>query len=76
MNRSNSKSFKRDHTKFLGLVFDHDMIRCTLIKNLKNKCQQSINFLKMLTNTSWGGNRHNKLMLYRSLIPLRWIMSV
>ena len=57
-----------DEAKFLGLLFDKKLTFIPHIKALKAKCFKALDFLKMLDNTSWGGDRSVLLILYRSLV--------
>ena len=54
--------------KFLGITLDPKLNFLQHIKNIKYKCQRSINLLKILTNTDWGGEKNSLLKIYRSNI--------
>ncbi|XP_068243837.1 uncharacterized protein [Palaemon carinicauda] len=58
----------KDETLFLGLLFDSKLTWVPHIKNLKVKCIQSLNLIRILSHTSWGTNRKHPLMLYKALI--------
>ncbi|XP_055862095.1 uncharacterized protein LOC129922043 [Biomphalaria glabrata] len=55
-------------TKFLGLTLDSKFNFLPHIKELKKKCQKSLNILRVLSHTDWGADRDTLLLLYRSLI--------
>ena len=54
--------------RFLGLVFDSRLTWVPHLKQLKTKCVQALNILKVLSHSSWGADRTQMLKLYRSLI--------
>ncbi|XP_068223287.1 uncharacterized protein [Palaemon carinicauda] len=58
----------KDETLFLGLLFDSKLTWVPLIKNLKVKCIQSFNLIRILSHTSLGADRKHLLMLYKALI--------
>ncbi|GBL73839.1 putative RNA-directed DNA polymerase from transposon BS [Araneus ventricosus] len=55
-------------TKFLGIVFDTKLTFRSHIKHLKTKCIQTLNIMKVLTNTSWGADKFSLMRIYRSLV--------
>ena len=57
-----------EEAKFLGLLFDKKLTFIPHIKALKAKCLKVLDVLKVLSNTSWGGDRSVLLNLYRSLV--------
>ena len=57
-----------EEAKFLGLLFDKKLTFIPHIKALKAKCLKALDVLKVVSNTSWGGNRSVLLNLYRSLV--------
>ena len=57
-----------EEAKFLGLLFDKKLSFIPHIKALKAKCLKSLDVLKVLSNTNWGGDRSVLLNLYRSLV--------
>src|SRR4030088_1204527 len=56
------------HTKCLGVVFDNKLSFVPHMHNLRNKCNKSLNFLKVVAHNDWGGDSETLLRLYRSLI--------
>ena len=54
--------------KFLGLLFDSKLTFIPHINYLRNKCQKSLNLLRVVSHMDWGGDRKVLLRLYRSLI--------
>ena len=50
------------------VLFDKKLTFIPHIKALKTKCLKSLDVLKVLSNTSWGGGRSVLLNLYRSLV--------
>lgn len=60
---------KRSMTfKYLGIWFDAKCKWRTHIDYVVKKCQQRINFLRMLTGTWWGAHPRCLLMFYKSAI--------
>ena len=57
-----------EEAKFLGLLFDKKLTFFPHIKALKAKCLKALDVLKVLSNTSWGGDRSVHLYLYRSFV--------
>ena len=57
-----------EEAKFLGLLFDKKLSSIPHIKALKAKCLKTLDILKVLSNTNWGGDRSVLLNLYRSLV--------
>ncbi len=55
-------------TKFLGVVFDSKLSFIPNLKQLKSKCQKSLNLLKIVAHKTWGGDATTMLKLYKSLI--------
>ncbi|GFV56723.1 RNA-directed DNA polymerase from mobile element jockey [Trichonephila clavipes] len=41
--------------RFLGVIFDRRLTFLPHILHLRKKCEKSLNLLKVLSNTSWGG---------------------
>ncbi|GFY19095.1 RNase H domain-containing protein [Trichonephila clavipes] len=41
--------------RFLGEIFDHRLTFLPHILQLRKRCEKSLNLLKVLSNTSWGG---------------------
>ena len=54
--------------KFLGLIWDTKLTFEPHINYLKARCQNSLNFLKVLSRTEWGADRTTLLKLYCSLV--------
>ena len=46
-----------EEAKFLGLLFDKKLSFIPHIKALKAKCLKALDVFKVLSNTSWGGDR-------------------
>ena len=57
-----------EDAKLLGPLFDKKFTFIPYIKALKAKCLKVLDVLKVLSNTSWGGDRSVLLNLYRSLV--------
>ena len=58
----------KEETRFLGLIFDRKLTWIPHIKNLKVKCVQALNVIKVLSHTSWGADRKHLLILYKALV--------
>ena len=59
--KSQLKRGKEQHstdTKYLGLIFDKKLTWASHILSAKGRCLRDLNILKVLTNTSWGADRH------------------
>jgi ribonuclease HI len=54
--------------KYLGLTFDSNLNYHSHINALKTKCLKTLNLLKVLSNTHWGGHQQQLLIIYRALI--------
>jgi exonuclease III len=54
--------------KYLGLTFDSNLNYRSHINTLKTKCLKTLNLLKVLSNTHWGGHQQQLLLTYRALI--------
>ena len=57
-----------EEAKFLDLLFDKKFTCIPHIKALKAKCLKALDVVKILSNTSKGGDRSVLLNLYRSLV--------
>ncbi len=57
-----------DTVRFLGVTFDKKLTFVPHIKNLRLKCEKTLNLLKVLSNTSWGADRTSMMRIYRSII--------
>merc|ERR1712002_946204 len=58
----------REEAKFLGVIFDSKLSFLPHLKDLKKRCQVSLNALKILSNPEWGGDVETLLHLYRSIV--------
>ena len=58
----------KDKVRFLGLIFDKKLTFLPHIKDLKLRCQNALNAMKVFSNPEWGGTSDVLLNLYRSLI--------
>ena len=54
--------------KFLGLIWDTKLNFNAHIQYLKQKCQNSLNIIKILSHTDWGSGKKILLRLYRALV--------
>ena len=54
--------------KFLGLIWDTKLNFNAHIRYLKQKCQNSLNIIKILSHTDWGSGKKILLRLYRALV--------
>ena len=54
--------------KFLGLLFDSKLSFIPHTTSLKSRCTNSLDLIKVLSNTTWGADRKVLLCLYRALI--------
>nr|XP_042910149.1 uncharacterized protein LOC122271807 [Parasteatoda tepidariorum] len=59
------------HAKFLGVTFDSKLTFIPHIKQLRKRCEQKLNMLRVLSNTYWGADRLALLRIYRALILSR-----
>ena len=60
-----------EHYKYLGIIFDHKLSFIPHIKYLRTKCNKTIQLLRTIPHTNWGGSKETLLKLYRSLIRSR-----
>ena len=58
----------KDQARFLGVIFDKKLSFKPHMKDLKVRCQQALNALKIFCSSEWGGDTEILLQLYRSLI--------
>ena len=65
----------KDETRFLGLTFDRKLTWVPHIKNLKVKCSQALNVVKVLSHTSWGADRNHLMILYKALVASKLAYS-
>ena len=54
--------------KFLGLVLDTKLNWKSHINNLSKKCENKINILKTITNSSWGADTPTCLLIHRAFV--------
>ena len=57
-----------EENKFLGVIFDRKLSFIPHIKQLKAKCQNALNLLRVFAHTDWGADRKVLLNLYRTII--------
>ena len=57
-----------EEARFLGLIFDKKLSWLPHLKNIKTKCLEALNILKVVSNTNWGADREVILKLHRALI--------
>jgi len=54
--------------KILGVFFDRRLTWATHIHYLKTSTSQSLNILKILSHTSWGGDSRTLIKIHKSII--------
>ena len=54
--------------RFLGIILDRKLTYKEHIEDLKDRCSNSINLLKVVSHKKWGADRSTKLKLYRLMI--------
>ena len=64
-----------EEAKFLGLLFDKKLTFIPHNKALKVKCLKALDVLKVLSNTSWGGDRSFFLICKDLLLDQNLIMA-
>ena len=64
---NNPIKFEKE-VKYLGLIFYKKLTWESHILSVKGRCLRDLNILKVLTNTSWGADRHVMLQLYKTLV--------
>ena len=57
-----------DTARFLGLIFDYKLTWEAHIRDLRRRCEKSLNILRLLSGVRWGADRTVLLRLYRALI--------
>ena len=57
-----------EENKFLGIVIDRKLSFTPHIKQLKAKCQKTLNLLRVVAHIDWGADRKVLLNLYRTII--------
>ena len=60
-----------EHYKYLGIIFDCKLSFIPHFKYLRTKCNKTIQLLRTIAHTNWGGSKETLLKLYRSLIRSR-----
>ena len=60
-----------EHYKYLGIIFDCKLSFVPHIKYLRTKCNKTIQLLRTIAHTNWGGNKETLLKFYCSLIRSR-----
>ena len=60
-----------EHYKYLRIIFDCKLSFIPRIKYLRTKCNKTIQLLRTIARTNWGGSKETLLKLYRSLIRSR-----
>ena len=60
-----------EHYKYLGIIFDSKFSFIPCIKYLGTKCNKTIQLLRTIAHTIWGGCKETLLKLYCSLIRSR-----
>ena len=58
----------KEETRFLGLLFDNRLSWGLHLKDLKIRCLQALNILRVLSHTSWGVDRKHLITLYKALV--------
>jgi hypothetical protein len=53
---------------FLGLLLDAELNWKEHVGELRKKCLQTLNILKVLSNTTWDADRQSLLRIYRALV--------
>jgi hypothetical protein len=54
--------------RFLGLLLDAKLNWKEHVGELRKKCLQTLNILKVLSNTTWGADRQSLLRIFRALV--------
>ena len=60
-----------EHYKYLGIIFDRKLSFIPHIKYLRTKSNKTIQLLRTIAHTNWGGSKETLFKLYRSLIRSR-----
>ena len=60
-----------EHYKYPGIIFDRKLSFISHIKYLRTKCNKTIQLLRTIAHTNWGGSKETLLKLYHSLIRSR-----
>jgi hypothetical protein len=57
--------------KFLGIIFDSKLTFKRQIANLRKKCLNAMNLLRVVACMDWGADSATLLRLYRSVVRLK-----
>lgn len=57
-----------DTAKFLGLIFDSKLSWEAHIRDLRRRCEKSLNILRILSGVHWGADRKTLLRIYRAVV--------
>ncbi|XP_055928549.1 uncharacterized protein LOC129959686 [Argiope bruennichi] len=60
-----------EEVRFLGVIFDRKLTFLSHVLHLRNRCEKSLNILKVLSTTRWGADRTSLLRIYQSVILSR-----
>ena len=58
----------KEEARFLGLIFDCKLDWGPHLRDLKIRCLQALNVLKVLSHMSWGADRNHLTILYKALV--------
>ena len=58
----------RDEVRFLGLTFDPRLTWVPHIRKTRVACLKAQNLVRILAHTNWGADRHNLLLLHKTLV--------
>ena len=59
--------FVKEH-KFLGLIWDPKLTFSAHIRDLKKKCINALNIIRVLSHSKWGSDSKTLIKLFRSLV--------
>jgi hypothetical protein len=68
LRRCNTEIPVVNETKFLGIIFNNKLTFKPHIENLKKKCLNAMNLLRVVARTDWGVDSTTLLRLYRSVV--------
>lgn len=57
-----------DQVRFLGVIFDKRLDWIAHVNELRKRCFNRLNILRVLSNTSWGADRISLMKVYQGLI--------
>ena len=60
-----------DKMKFLGGILDRKLTYNAHITDLKDRCSNSLNLLRVVSHQRWGADRNTRIKLYKALIGSR-----